>query len=402
MNRNLIILLCILLNSFFQSCSELRSENKEDSYHVFEGDTSSVSIGQIITVKNNINQTMIITDGQAHIDYGLTYPVTYEFSIPQNSENLNAYRKYKDSQDWNLIEKKTSNDFFNGIEAVRFDYDGNIAYVSVGFSILSDTIYIKIENNINENTNAPFKRISEYYDNRKAAVTVTADDWADYSNEKFIEACQNFRSFNLWYSVGIITSWIYDQNTWNAIQDQLDDGFIEVLSHSRTHPYVPYADLESEVVGSKEDIIEKLNLLNQNRSGSNEYVYAWVAPFGNYSEAIDTMTSKAKYLVSRMFTYDDIYFSNWNSDLNKFDPVGGSMEVGNSSYWGSTDINELNVTFDNAFSSNGVYHLITHPNILEWNKNFTWSHLEYISNRKDIWYVGFGHLYLYRFISNSE
>lgn len=402
MNRNLIILLCILLNSVFQSCSKLSSEDKEDSYHVFEGDTSSVSIGQIITVKNNINQTMIITDGQAHIDYGLTYPVTYEFSIPQNSENLNAYRKYKDSQDWNLIEKKTSNDFFNGIEAVRFDYDGNIAYVSVGFSILSDTIYIKIENNINENTNAPFKRISEYYDNRKAAVTVTADDWADYSNEKFIEACQNFRSFNLWYSVGIITRWINDQNTWNAIQDQLDDGFIEVLSHSRTHPYVPYADLESEVVGSKEDIIEKLNLLNQNRSGSNEYVYAWVAPFGNYSEAIDTMTSKAKYLVSRMFTYDDIYFSNWNSDLNKFDPVGGSMEVGNSSYWGSTDINELNVTFDNAISSNGVYHLITHPNILEWNKNFTWSHLEYISNRKDIWYVGFGHLYLYRFISNSE
>ena len=401
MNRNLIILLCILLNSFFQSCSELSSEDKEDSYHVFEGDTSSVSIGQIITVKNNINQTMIITDGQAHIDYGLTYPVTYEFSIPQNSENLNAYRKYKDSHDWNLIEEKTSNDFFNGIEAVRFDYDGNIGYVSVGFSILSDTIYIKIENNINENTNAPFKRISEYYDNRQAAVTVTADDWADYSNKKFIEACQNFRSFNLWYSVGIITRWIYDQNTWNAIQDQLDDGFIEVLSHSRTHPYVPYADLESEVVGSKEDIIEKLNLLNQNRSGSNEYVYAWVAPFGNYSEAIDTMTSKAKYLVSRMFTYDDIYFSNWNSDLNKFDPVGGSMEVGNSSYWGSTDINELNVTFDNAISSNGVYHLITHPNILEWNKNFTWSHLEYISNRKDIWYVGFGHLYLYRFISNS-
>ena len=402
MNRNLIILLCILLNSFFQSCSELSSEDKEDSYHVFEGDTSSVSIGQIITVKNNINQTMIITDGQAHIDYGLTYPVTYEFSIPQNSENLNAYRKYKDSHDWNLIEEKTSNDFFNGIEAVRFDYDGNIAYVSVGFSILSDTIYIKIENNINENTNAPFKRISEYYDNRQAAVTVTADDWADYSNKKFIEACQNFRSFNLWYSVGIITRWINDQNTWNAIQDQLDDGFIEVLSHSRTHPYVPYADLESEVVGSKEDIIEKLNLLNQNRSGSNEYVYAWVAPFGNYSEAIDTMTSKAKYLVSRMFTYDDIYFSNWNSDLNKFDPVGGSMEVGNSSHWGSTDINEMNVTFDNAISSNGVYHLITHPNILEWNKNFTWSHLEYISNRKDIWYVGFGHLYLYRFISNSE
>ena len=397
-----IILFLFPLILVLQSCSELGSEDKKESNHVFEGDTSSVSIGQVITVKNNINQVMVIADAQAHIDYGLTYPVTYEFNIPQDSEKLNVYRKYKDSQDWHLVEEKTSNDFFNGIEAVRFDYDGNIAYVSVGFSILSDTIYIKIENNINENTNAPFKRISEYYDNRQAAVTVTADDWADYSNEKFIQACQNFRSYNLWYSVAIITRWINNQTTWNDIQDQLDDGFIEVLSHSRTHPYVPYADLESEVMGSKEDIIEKLNLLNQNRSGSNEYVYAWVAPFGNYSEAIDTMTSKAKYLVSRMFNYDDIYFSNWNNDLNKFDPVGASIEVGNSLYWGSTDINELNLAFDNAVSSNGVYHLVTHPNILEWNKNFTWSHLEYISNKKDIWYVGFGHLYLYRFISNSE
>jgi len=397
-----IILFLSPLIIVLQSCSELGSEDKKESNNVFEGDTSSVSIGQVITVKNNINQVMVITDGQAHIDYGLTYPVTYEFNIPQDSEKLNVYRKYKDSQDWNLVEEKTSNDFFNGIEAVRFDYDGNIAYVSVGFSILSDTIYIKIENNINENTNAPFKRISEYYDNRQAAVTVTADDWADYSNEKFIQACQNFRSYNLWYSVAIITRWINDQNTWNDIQDQLDDGFIEVLSHSRTHPYVPYANLESEVVGSKEDIIGKLNLLNQNRSGSNEYVYAWVAPFGNYSEAIDTMTSKAKYLVSRMFYYEDNNFSNWNSDLNKFDPVGASIEVGNSSYWGSTDINELNGAFDNAIISNGIYHLVTHPNILEWDKNFTWSHLEYISNRKDIWYVGFGHLYLYRFISNSE
>ena len=113
--------------------------------------------------------------------------MTYEFEIPQDSENLNVYRKYNASQDWFLIDKKTSNDFFNGIEAVRFDHDENIAYVSVGFSILSDTIYIKIENNINENIHVSFKRISQYYDNRQAAVTVTADDWADYSNEKFIQ-----------------------------------------------------------------------------------------------------------------------------------------------------------------------------------------------------------------------
>ena len=82
-----------------------------------------------------------------------------------------------------------------------------------------------------------------------------------------------------------------------------------------------------------------LNLLNHNRSGVNEYVYAWVAPFGEYDDAIDTMISNAKYLVSRLFSYNENYFSDWNSDLNKFDPIDGTIELGNSYYWGSADIN---------------------------------------------------------------
>tara|TARA_B110000014_G_scaffold252136_1_gene230174 strand:- start:20 stop:1477 length:1458 start_codon:yes stop_codon:yes gene_type:complete len=347
------------------------------------------------------NEVIVSVDSQIHIDYGLSYPITYEFDIPQGSENLNAYRKYRSAQDWNLIDEKTDDDFFNGIEAVRFDYNENIAYISVGFSIISDSIFIRIVNSANENINASYMRMSEYYDNREAVVTVTADDWADYSNAKFIQACQNFRSYNLWYSVAIITGWISNQNTWDDIQAQLDDGLIEVVAHSRTHPYAPYNDLEGEVAGSKQDIINNLNLLNHNRSGINEYVYAWVAPFGDYDAAIDSATSNAKYLVSRLFYYNENYFSNWNNDLYKFDPVGATIEVGSSDYWGSTNINELNTAFDNVVDSNGVYHLVTHPNILEWDEDFTWVHLEHISNRKDIWYVGFGHLYLYRFVQSA-
>ncbi|MFL3013167.1 MAG: T9SS type A sorting domain-containing protein [Candidatus Neomarinimicrobiota bacterium] len=343
---------------------------------------------------------VIIANSQAHIDYGLSYPVTYEFSIPQNSQNLYAYRKYKNSQDWNLIDEKSKDDFFNGIEAVRFDYEEYKAYVSVGFSVVSDTIYIKIENNTDQNVNATYIRMCEYYDNRKAVVTITGDDWADWNNDNFIQSCQNFRSFNLWYSVAVITNSY--QSNWDDIQTQLDLGLIEVVSHSRTHPYVPYNNIESEVIGSKLDIIENLNLLNHNRSGDNEYVYAWVAPYGEYSSQIDTMASNANYLISRLFYWNDNYYSDWNNDLNKFNPVGASIELGNSSYWGSYDINDLNSTFQSVIDENGIYHLTTHPNILQWDENFTWEHLEYISNRKDIWYVGFGHLYLYRFISSSD
>jgi hypothetical protein len=243
---------------------------------------------------------------------------------------------------------------------------------------------------------------SEYYDNRKAVVTITADDWADYCNLKFIQACINFRSYNLWYSVAVITgsNWL-SNNSWSDIQNQIDLGLVEVVAHSRTHPYIPYIDTEGEVLGNKQDLIDNLDLSGHNSSGENEYIYAWVAPYGEYNSTIDTMTSIGKYLISRLFYWDDNNFSDWDNELNKFNPIGASIEVGSSVYWGSTDINELNETFDSVIESKGIYHLMTHPNILEWNEDFTWDHLEYISNKKDIWYVGFGHLYLYRFLQNA-
>jgi len=358
------------------------------------------SFGQITSVVNQSSETIITVNSQAHLDYGLSYPATYEFSISDADQELFVYRKNKKNQDWTVMNEKNSTDFFNGIEVVRFDNNENKAYISVGFSIISDSIFIKIARDQNSSTVGSFLRICEFYDNRKAVVTVTADDWADWNNENFVQACQNFRNYNLWLSVAVISS-SSSQSTWDAIQLELDNGLIEVVSHSRTHPYIPYLDVQSEVVGSKEDIINNLNLMNHNRSGANEYIYAWIAPYGEYNDDIDVMTSNANYLISRLFYWNDNSFSDWDNNLNKFDPVGASIELGNASYWGETDINELNTAFDNVIDSSGIYHLTTHPNILQWDEDFTWSHLEYISNRKDIWYVGFGHLYLYRFISNA-
>ena len=355
-----------------------------------------------LSVVRDGNMTIISVDHQIHIDYGLSYPLTYEFSLPEGFENLKAYRKFQTEDNWEVMEEKTSDDFFNGIEVIRFDYESNIAFLSVGFSSISDSIFLKIMDLNENNLDMEYLGTSEYYDNRKAVVTITADDWADYCNYKFIQACTIFRSYNLWYSVAVITgsNWL-SNNSWSDIQNQIDLGLVEVVAHSRTHPYIPYIDTESEVLGNKQDLIDNLDLSGHNSSGENEYIYAWVAPYGEYNSAIDTMTSIGKYLISRLFYWGDNNFSDWDNELNKFDPIGASIEVGSSVYWGSTDINELNETFDSVIESNGIYHLMTHPNILEWNEDFTWDHLEYISNKKDIWYVGFGHLYLYRFLQNA-
>ena len=364
--------------------------------------TKSLANSLDLQVIQNRNMTIISVDEQTHIDYGLSYPLTYKFSIPEGIGNIKAYRKFQIEDNWESMEERTRNDFFNGIEVIRFDYESNIAFLSVGFSNVSDSIFLKITDFNENDLDMEYLGISEYYDNRTAVVTITADDWADYCNLKFVQACTNFRSFNLWYSVGVITGSGWLSNTsWNDIQNQIDLGLVEVVAHSRTHPGIPYIDTEGEVLGGKQDLIDNLDLSGHNSSGENEYIYAWVAPYGEYNSTIDTMTSIGKYLISRLFYWGDNNFSNWNNELNKFDPVGGSIEIGSSYYWGSTNIDELNETFDSVIDSNGVYHLMTHPNILEWNMDFTWDHLEYISNKKDIWYVGFGHLYLYRFLQNA-
>ena len=354
----------------------------------------------LLTISTNTrNETIIIIDSQTHIDYGLSYPVTYEFNIPSASSDLISYRRFKSDQEWSQITEKTTNDFFNGIEAVRFDYVENITYVSIGFSNLSDSIFIKITDNENNLIEAPYNQMSQYYDNRDAVVTSTADDWASWSNNKFIRTCRNFRSFNLWLSCGIVTDGM-STNTWLDIQNQLDSGYVEAVSHSRTHPYVPYIDLEGEVLGSMEDLIENLDLPDYNSYGIREYIYAWVAPYGEYDDSIDSMVSVAKYLVTRMYYGDNNGFSDWDQELFKYDPIGVSTEVG-PLWLGTTDTTELNNSFNEVLSNGGIYHVMCHPNILEWDQDYPWIHLEHISNRKNIWYTGFGHLYAYHFLQET-
>ena len=337
----------------------------------------------VLSIYNeNRNETIITIDTQTHIDYGLAYPVTYEFTIPAESSDLQSYRRFQATQNWAQMVEKTTEDFFNGIEVVRFDYDADVAYVSVGFSEFSDSIFIKLMDNDGNNIDAAFSGMSRYYDNRDAAVTATADDWAGWVNDKFVQTCRNFRSYNLWLSCAIVTD-VGDPNTWIDIQTQLDSGYVEAISHSRTHPYTPYDDLEGEVSGSKQDLIDNLDLPAHNSFGNYEYIYAWVAPYGEYNDAIDSMVSVSKYFVTRMYYGNDHEFSNWDPGLYKYDPIGVSQEVG-PLWLGTTDTAVLNNTFDEVLLNGGVYHVMCHPNVIEWDQDYPWVHLEHISNRNNI------------------
>ena len=83
--------------------------------------SNEIQSPQLIIQRGQRSETHISIDAQTHLDYGLIYPITYEFNIPVGSENLKSFRKFQSSGSWIQMVEKTPNDFFNGIEVVRFD-----------------------------------------------------------------------------------------------------------------------------------------------------------------------------------------------------------------------------------------------------------------------------------------
>ncbi len=189
-------------------------------------------------------------------------------------------------------------------------------------------------------------------------------------------------------------------------QEVIDDGFIEISSHSQTHPSAkPYEEkLVSEISGNKQDLIDYFHMPELFRKSGKEYVYTWVAPNGYRDDTIDSLLAEEHYLINRLYNGSYNAIADWNNDLQFFAPFGMTGEMGNTS-WSSTatsDTIELQNRFDNAYEIGGVYHFMMHPQSIDWNERYGHQHLEYISGKEDVWYVALGHLYLYELMANVD
>jgi len=122
-----------------------------------------------------------------------------------------------------------------------------------------------------------------------------------------------------------------------------------------------------------------------------------VAPYGSYDNTIDDYVSWNQYLVTRLYHTGSFQFPEWDGRTKKFHTIGVSREMG--PLWaGTTDINDLNAAFDQACDMGGVYHVMCHPNVIEWDQDYPWLHLDYINEHRDIWYAGMGHLFIYHYL----
>jgi hypothetical protein len=193
---------------------------------------------------SSASELVAVLQHTIHVDFGCMYPLTYLVDIPSGSSNLKIEKKYFSSDTWKNIPEKAASDFFNGIEVVRFDYLNNRAYISAAFSSGTDSLFLKMSDSTGNTIYPLYVGIPKYYDNRRAAVTITADDWSDWVvsdiNHSFGTLLDIFRSYHLYVTVGIITNANNSSPaTWAILQHEVDSGFVEVASHSRSHPDTP-------------------------------------------------------------------------------------------------------------------------------------------------------------------
>jgi len=71
-------------------------------------------------------------DRDAWRKFEFRYPVTYVFAFDGSAHGVQVKRRDAKGDTWGSLEVKTPDDFFNGVEGVRFDAQSRRAYVSVG------------------------------------------------------------------------------------------------------------------------------------------------------------------------------------------------------------------------------------------------------------------------------
>ncbi len=357
---------------------------------------------------------VISVDSEKHNDYGLCYPVTYIFNIPAAASDMEVFYRFSLLEPWVTLDKKTTNDLFNGVNAVRFDYANDKAYVSVAFANYSDDIFLRFTEAGSPAT-VTYDTIPEYYDNRACAVCVTIDDFGgqvDAQEPDCILSVDRSTEKGIVVTLGVQTENAAGQTTvsqWKGFNNRmLARGFVEIASHSRTHDSTPpYADYDSEIGGSKQDLIANALLLPFQKNSRKGYIWAWIEPGGTSDATIRAKLGEYKYLCSRDVTLDDDWAS-WDAANGLYNRIGYSIRMGSD---GTTVLATLNAKFDAVKAAGGIYHLMCHHWQVTWTEGgYADMHLQHIAQdtetppqpRKDVWFVGFGSMYMYHYVEDQS
>lgn len=366
--------------------------------------------------------------------WGFEYPATYVFRVGELAEGAEVRRRDSTLAAGANLERKSSDDFFNGVECVRFDRAANRIYVSVGFGT-SPTIELEFRGA----GSVRFEGVAKYYDGRRAAYTLSNDNWGcnawahpgapwkgptDDESDNYQAALHVCRSFHLPLSIAINSRMAGGDETWQIMQQELDRGdrSWEPAVHGQTHPRdaATYAvrGIRDEILGCREDILQRLkNIPYGNR------IFEHILTTGYYDEQVLGMGT-GEFLFVRGFNWLDnptsTEYTPWNEKFG-FYGVGGLNTAGYDRIletrepkgrFYAADVKDLNDAFDKVCQAGGIFHALWHPDRfrnsvvydprpgIDGQQGSTLvQHLAHVANRRDVWYVANGWLYAYRYVA---
>ena len=379
------------------------------------------------TFKISVDQTM-------WSKWGFQYPVTYIFDLSGLSLGAKVKRRDNESAAWKLLQKEAVTSFFNGVECVRFDYSRERAFVSVGFGRGSS-----IELEFLGVSSAKFAGVAKYYDDRKAAYTLSNDNWgrratanpgatwhdsADDRSDNYQAALHVCRGFHLPVSIAINTHMAGSNAMWNAMQQELDrrDSSWEPAVHAQTHPGSAKAysvrGCKAEILDCRDEILQNLRHIP-----CGQHVFEHILTSGYKDEAI-LNTDAAEFLFVRGYNGRDNPSSTscaeWDA-THKFYGVGGLNTKDYDRVFArrnpkglffASDVAELNAAFDVVREAGGIFYGMWHadrylnsvlhdprPGKDGVQGSTLMQHLSHVANRKDVWYVANGWLYCYHYVA---
>lgn len=378
----------------------------------------------------------ISIDKAAWEKWGLQYPATYVFQVTGAGPDAAVRRQEPGSTAWTRLEQKTPGDFFNGVECARFDKSAGRLYVSAGFKT-SHTFAIEIAGV----ASARFESAARYYDGRKAAYTLSNDNWGcnawahpgapwkgptDDESDNYQAALHVCRSFHLPLSIAINSRSAGEESTWRHMQKELDrhDMSWEPAVHGQTHPKNAAAysirGYREEILGCREDILKRLHGIPY-----GQFIYEHILTHGYQDETI-LSTDSGEFLFLRGFNWLDnpssTSYAPWDAK-HRFYGIAGLNTKGYDTIlekrepkgrYFAQEVAELNDAFDKVCQAGGIFYALWHPDRFRNSVVYDPSpgvdgvhgstlmqHLAHVANRKDIWYVANGWLYCYHYVSEN-
>ena len=376
---------------------------------------------------------LVSVGSRAWAHWEFRYPVTYVFRLASIPAGAEVKRRDGSRGAWTVLPEKTVSDSFQGISCVRFDQVKSLAFVSVGFGANSTT-----ELEFRGATGAKFERIARYYDDRKAAYSLSIDNWGwrptarpgapwkgptSDESDKYQAALSVCRSFHVPVSVAINSRSAGHEAMWQAMQEELNrrDFSWEPAVHARTHPGNAAAyriqGCQAEILGCRDDLLAHLRNIPY-----GQHVFEHILTSGYRDETI-LSTDEEEFLFVRAFNGRDNPssrdFTPWDAKRRFYGPGGMSTKDYDAviarrepkgRYFGR-DVAELNEAFDRVYRGGRICYALWHPDRYQNSVLYDprpgidgvqgstlVQHLAYVAAHKDVWCVANGWLYCYRYV----